>query len=1021
MLKKYFLTIFAYFIYLNIAFPQCTNFNADSIVKSIEGKNISYIEKADLYKKFAFNYRVSYPILSIQCLQNALTIYIKNNDDLNYSYLCGTIAEYYNQIGLYDLGVYYMMEAYQVFSKTANTDLAWILIDVGNIYFKAKDFEKAKTYYNKSFEIFKDKNFHLGKSVIYLNYGLIKEEQNESDSALFYYKNAFEERKFTYDTYLIAHIYHYIARVHLKLNNFTNARSILYKSNKLLFAHKIPIDIHKQQIYTNYILLAQSYEKQNDLVNASLFTDSALFYATINTDTANIQNGLIYLGELNLKMNKPLDAIYYFEKATLINDKDAFLETKSNLYLIISECYLQLNKYDKAQFFLLKHQRLHKEILAYNENNKQQSLVLALEAYMKNIEIEEFKEKEQINKQILLILMSCFVFAIVISSIFYFYKTRLWKSNKELINTAFDGIVLHQQGIIYDANESFIKFSGYTHKELKQKSIFDLLDFDIFDTVKKNISENRNAHYITKIKIKNGAFLDVEVESRPFVYRSKKMRLVTVKDISEQIKTNAQIHLFKTIIEQNYSTVVITDSKGNIEYVNPSFTQMTGYAFDEAIGKNPRILKSDLHDNNFYQNLWDNISTGKPWNGIFKNVDKSGHYFWEEATISPIKDNENNIIKFVAIKQDITKKMALENEIKLFGEKLKRIFETIDAYVFVVNLETEQIITSNIKTTQAFGNIENTDIKELLYGNNTEDQLLFPKEMLLLENAKPSHERKIIKSEVYLDNKKAWYELNMRTLNWVDGTKAILIVANDITENKNSIIQLNELNATKDKFFSIISHDLKNPFQGLLGFSEILLNDFDLNDTKSVKMMLSHINNISKTSFKLLENLLEWANLQKGLITIEMNNFNLKESVIQTIEIEQPFYSKKQININTLIPETLEVFSDLSVLTTVLRNLLSNAIKFTPLNGDIIISAVENGNEVIISVKDNGVGIPKEMISKLFKIETKYTVIGTEGEIGNGLGLILCKEFINKIGGKIYAESILNEGSTFYFTVEKAR
>jgi len=249
--------------------------------------------------------------------------------------------------------------------------------------------------------------------------------------------------------------------------------------------------------------------------------------------------------------------------------------------------------------------------------------------------------------------------------------------------------------------------------------------------------------------------------------------------------------------------------------------------------------------------------------------------------------------------------------------------------------------------------------------------------------------------------------------------RAVLIVANDITERKNKILTLNELNASKDKFFSIISHDLKSPFQGLLGFSELLLNNVDLKDTDTVKMVVKNIYDASRTSYNLLESLLEWALLQKGMTYVENKKLNLHDIARHTLELLQPTSLQKNIRIKLLIPKTLEVFSDVHILSTVLRNLLNNAIKFTPYNGEIVISAEENINEVVISVKDNGIGIPKEMISKLFSIETKFSVVGTAGEKGNALGLILCKELIEKNGGKIYVESKLDEGSTFYFTVDK--
>jgi len=812
-----------------------------------------------------------------------------------------------------------------------------------------------------------------------------------------------------------------MARVYIDKNNDFEARKRIDKSNEILLSHPKTIDLHLQLIYSNLLLIAESFEKHKDFNAAILYADSALSFAYMNTDTLKIIEGHVYLAKLCTTFNKPLDAVQHYINALEFVQKEEYFNTKSDILYEISIKYMKLGNYQKAETFLLQHKQINNEISTFNQNKKNQSLVIAFESQLKNIEIEEYKHNVQKNKTIIFILLGCFIFAIIISSIFYYFKNRIWRSNKELINTAFDGVVIHQKGVIYDVNESFLNFSGYTFKELKNASIYNYLDPIVHEDVKEGIIKNLSKHSNFKIKHKDGTYIDVELQSRPIIYYGRKMRMATMKDISGQIKANAQIQLFKTIIEQNYSSIAITDTNGAIEYVNPSFTEMTGYTFEEALGNNPRILKSDLYDNNFYKNLWSTIKAGKAWNGIFKNTNKQGTYFWEEANITPIKDSKGNIIKFVAIKRDITQKKLLEEKLKQFNEQFKKIFESIDAFVFVIDYETENIISANLKTKSAFGDIEGNNFNEILFNGDTESYINIPKHLLINNEGINEFESHTVNKEVFLKSKDNWYDFNIRMIPWVENIKAILVVANDITYRKNTILRLNELNATKDKFFSIISHDLKNPFQGLLGFSDILLNDFDLSDTKNVKLMISHINNISKTSFRLLENLLEWANLQKGLTPIDFKNFYLKEIILQTIALMEPFYTKKNIVINVQIPANLQVFSDINIVMAITRNLLSNAIKFTPQNGKILIIAEENEKEVMVSVKDSGVGIPQEMLPKLFKIETKYSVVGTEGETGNGLGLILCKEFIEKIGGKIYAESVIDVGTTFRFTVGKAR
>ncbi len=230
-------------------------------------------------------------------------------------------------------------------------------------------------------------------------------------------------------------------------------------------------------------------------------------------------------------------------------------------------------------------------------------------------------------------------------------------------------------------------------------------------------------------------------------------------------------------------------------------------------------------------------------------------------------------------------------------------------------------------------------------------------------------------------------------------------------------LHLNELNSTKDKFFSIIAHDLKNPFNTILGFSELLNTKFDrLSDEKKVKYA-EVIYDSSKNIYNLLENLLQWARTQTDKIQFEPTKFKLKDLVDQNITLLKEHLTNKKINIDHKIANTSDVYADRNMINTVLRNLLTNAIKFTNAGGDIILTSAEKDGYVEVSIKDTGVGMSEEEISRLFRVDDNFSKSGTEGETGTGLGLILCKEFILKNGGEIWVESTAGKGSKFSFTL----
>lgn len=235
--------------------------------------------------------------------------------------------------------------------------------------------------------------------------------------------------------------------------------------------------------------------------------------------------------------------------------------------------------------------------------------------------------------------------------------------------------------------------------------------------------------------------------------------------------------------------------------------------------------------------------------------------------------------------------------------------------------------------------------------------------------------------------------------------------------------KLEESNHTKDKFFSIIAHDLKNPFAGFLGLTQILANDLNTFSLEELQTFGKNLNKSAKNLYILLENLLEWSRMQNDTIQFNPDMCVFAYLVKQNLDIANENIQKKQLTIINNIPNAMMLNIDVSMINSVLRNIIANAIKFTPRNGTIEIGIEESypGNEqpeyLTIYVKDSGIGIPQEMVDKLFKIEERVSRLGTEGESSTGLGLLLCKEFIHKHDGRIWVESEEGVGTKFCFTL----
>jgi PAS domain S-box-containing protein len=251
-----------------------------------------------------------------------------------------------------------------------------------------------------------------------------------------------------------------------------------------------------------------------------------------------------------------------------------------------------------------------------------------------------------------------------------------------------------------------------------------------------------------------------------------------------------------------------------------------------------------------------------------------------------------------------------------------------------------------------------------------------------------------------------------------------LLMILDITERKKAeseleevAKQLNLLNSQKDMFFTIIAHDLKNPFTSIIGHSELLMMEVQSKEYEAVEEIAGVILNSSKRAMDLLFNLMEWAKSQTGRHSFNPKQFRLKALVSEVFALFDQIAIQKQIKIDMDISEEIKISADRNMIATVVRNLVSNALKFAKPGGEIAVYTEEAADSLTICVKDNGIGMSQVDIKKLFSANNPITSLGTNNEKGTGLGLILCKDFVEKHGGKIWAESEKDQGSTFYVSL----
>lgn len=238
-----------------------------------------------------------------------------------------------------------------------------------------------------------------------------------------------------------------------------------------------------------------------------------------------------------------------------------------------------------------------------------------------------------------------------------------------------------------------------------------------------------------------------------------------------------------------------------------------------------------------------------------------------------------------------------------------------------------------------------------------------------------------------------------------------------LTQLHEANAKLKDLNATKDRFFSIIAHDLRSPFNAIIGLSSLLMEQVREKDYEAIDQYAGIIESSSQRAMALLVNLLEWARVQTGRMEFSPTGLDLVHEIDDAVNLAQDAARQKAIVIARELPAHADAFADRAMLGAILRNLISNAIKFTRHNGRIVIAAEPGPDGWQISIADNGVGMSEEALAKLFRIDQHHSTPGTDNESGTGLGLILCQEFIARHGGKIRAESTVGGGSKFIFTL----
>lgn len=529
-----------------------------------------------------------------------------------------------------------------------------------------------------------------------------------------------------------------------------------------------------------------------------------------------------------------------------------------------------------------------------------------------------------------------------------------------------------------------------------------------------------------------------------------------------------ETQLLYTLIDNMPDLIYIKDTDGRFIVGNKKIMDVHGLkSRDQLIGKSDHDFYPRELADMFRRNEQTIISTGKPLiDHEEKSLDEGGNEILLSTTKIPLYDAGGKIIGLFGMGRDVTENKATEQKLVDHADQLQQINTILEEkqeeiqqqaeelsaqaeHLRLVNQELEKLSVAVRETDNvviildAQGNFEWVNNSFTKVYGYTLEQFIRERGKNILEGSHHPGIEKIISrcrdecrtiryqaEALDKEGNSIWTQSTLTpVLNAAREITRFVAIDTDITAIKKAQemiraqkaeieLQRDELekaNITKNRFFSIIAHDLKNPFHSILGFTDLLIKNYDEFDDCRKQEFLRLINESSQFANNLLDNLLYWARTQTDRIKYSPIRFDLHSLVNEIQQMMRVNAEKKQLALLNLVPEATYVYADRNMIHTVLRNLVSNAIKFTPSEGTISVGADPEDDFLCVSVKDNGVGIPPEKQDKLFIFGAFHSTPGTAGEPGTGLGLIICNEFIRKHGVELRLTSATGEGTTFAF------